>query len=418
MKTLQPDQQRRFAVEAVQTLRAAGFEAYWAGGCVRDQLLGKTSKDYDVATNAMPDQIRATFGRRRTRAVGAAFGVILVQGPDGAGQIEVATFRRDSAYSDGRHPDHVTFCTAEQDAARRDFTINGLFFDPVADRVIDFVGGREDLAGHLLRAVGNPEERFAEDKLRLLRAVRFAARFELNIEPRTWAAIRQMAPEIRIVSPERIAEEMRSMLIDRHRAEAARLLVETGLAVAILPEIVPHDAPSHARLRDALEMLRQIDNPGFPLSLASLLYRCVTAETAEQICRRWRLSNRETDRVTWLVGHHAALQGARSMPWSRLQPILIAEGIDDLLAMNEAAARTGSGDLEDVLWCRERRMQPPEMLNPPPLVTGDDLVLHGVRPGPKYRELLDRVREAQLDGRIGTRDEALAWADRIQAETE
>ena len=188
--------------------------------------------------------------------------------------------------------------------------------------------------------------------------------------------------------------------------------------MAILPEIVPHDAPSHARLRHALEMLRQIDNPGFPLSLASLLYRCVTAETAEQICRRWRLSNRETDRVTWLVGHHAALQGARSMPWSRLQPILIAEGIDDLLAMNEAAARTGSGDLEDVLWCRERRMQPPEMLNPPPLVTGDDLVLHGVRPGPKYRELLDRVREAQLDGRIGTRDEALAWADRIQAETE
>ena len=177
-----PDDQRRFAIEVVRRLQAAGFMAYWAGGCVRDQLLGRTPKDYDVATNAMPEQVRELFGRRRTLAIGAAFGVYSVIGPKAAGTVEVTTFRRDAAYSDGRHPDSVTFSTAEEDASRRDFTINGLFYDPTERRVIDFVGGQEDLAVGLIRAIGNARDRFAEDKLRMLRAVRFAAAFDFTLD--------------------------------------------------------------------------------------------------------------------------------------------------------------------------------------------------------------------------------------------
>jgi tRNA nucleotidyltransferase/poly(A) polymerase len=192
---LLPQEQRRFAVEVVRKLRNAGFEAFWAGGCVRDKLLGRTPKDYDVATNATPPQIRELFGRRRTLAIGAAFGVITVIGPKSAGMIEVATFREDAAYSDGRHPDHVTFSSAREDAARRDFTINGLFYDPLDDRVIDFVGGQEDLALRRIRAIGNPRERIAEDKLRLLRAVRFSATFDFALEEGTRAAIREMADQ-------------------------------------------------------------------------------------------------------------------------------------------------------------------------------------------------------------------------------
>ena len=175
-----PDEQRRFALDVVRRLRGAGFEAYWAGGCVRDQLLGRTPKDYDVATNAMPEQVRQLFGRRRTLAIGAAFGVIAVIGPKPAGTVEVTTFRRDAAYSDGRHPDSVAFSSPEEDASRRDFTINGLFYDPVEDRVIDYVGGQADLAAGRIRAIGNARDRFAEDKLRMLRAVRFAATFAFH----------------------------------------------------------------------------------------------------------------------------------------------------------------------------------------------------------------------------------------------
>ena len=206
---IDPEQQRRFALEVVRQLRTAGFEAYWAGGCVRDELLGRTPKDYDVATNATPPQIRALFGNTRTLPLGAAFGVITVLGPRSAGMIEVATFRQDAEYSDGRHPDHVTFSSAREDAARRDFTINGMFFDPVDGQVIDFVGGQADLRDHLIRAIGSPRLRFGEDKLRMLRAVRFTAAFGFSLDAETAATIREMAHEIPVVSPERIAMEMR-----------------------------------------------------------------------------------------------------------------------------------------------------------------------------------------------------------------
>src|SRR3954462_14353308 len=209
-----PSRQRDFALEIAQKLRDAGFEALWAGGCVRDESLGLTPKDYDVATSATPDQIRDLFGRRRTLPIGASFGVITVLGPRHAGQIEVATFRTDAAYSDGRHPDSVTFTTAEHDAQRRDFTINGLFFDPISNEVVDYVNGQEDLKRRTIRAIGDPRLRLSEDKLRMLRAVRFAASFDFSIDLDTLQAIQKMAPEINTVSAERIGSEIRRMLID------------------------------------------------------------------------------------------------------------------------------------------------------------------------------------------------------------
>ena len=408
--------QRRFALEVVQRLRASGFDAYWAGGCVRDQLLGRVPKDYDVATNARPEQVREIFGRRRTVAVGAAFGVISVRGPKRAGQIEVATFRRDVDYSDGRHPDGVVFSSPAEDAARRDFTINGLFYDPLDDRVLDFVGGREDLARRLIRAIGDPYQRFREDKLRLLRAVRFAAAFEFELEPRTREAVREMASEILVVSPERIAMEMERMLVDPRRVRAVRLLRETGLAAAILPEIVPLDPAGDARLDHALAMLERLVEPSFPLALATLLHPFIDAEATLAVCRRWRLSNRCSQRAAWLVEHHAALRDPQALRRSQLQPILIAEDIGDLLALEQAAAEAAGRDTGHVTWCRSLLAQPREALDPAPLVKGDDLLRGGIAPGPEYRFLLQKIREAQLDGEIHDREEALKLAHRLRQE--
>ncbi len=237
MPHLVPEKQRRFAVEVVEELRGAGFTAYWAGGCVRDQLVARTPWDYDVATDAKPDEIRRLFGRHRTLAIGAAFGVITVLGPAEAGQVEVTTFRRDADYSDGRHPDRVTFSSPEEDARRRDFTINGMFYDPLADHIIDFVGGEADLRARIVRAIGDARERFTEDKLRMLRAIRFATLFGFELEPATEAAIREMAAEITVVSAERIAAEIEIMLVHANRARAVRLMAETRLLNAVLPEV-------------------------------------------------------------------------------------------------------------------------------------------------------------------------------------
>ena len=250
MSEINADKQQAFALDVVRQLRAAGYEAYWAGGCVRDRLLRRSPKDYDVATSAVPEEIQKVFGRsRKTLAVGAAFGVIAVVGPRGAGQIEVATFREDVSYSDGRRPDAVRFTTAREDALRRDFSINGMFFDPVAGEVLDYVGGQDDLRQGIVRAIGDPHQRFTEDKLRLLRAVRFAAFFGFSIEPATFEAICTMAREITAVSAERIANEMRMMLERSGRRRAVELLLETGLLEGVLPEAVPK--PARARASDA-----------------------------------------------------------------------------------------------------------------------------------------------------------------------
>ncbi|MGA2034051.1 MAG: CCA tRNA nucleotidyltransferase, partial [Thermoguttaceae bacterium] len=393
-RMVSPQEQRRFALEVVGRLRQAGFEAYWAGGCVRDELLGRVPKDYDVATSATPPEIRDLFGHRRTLALGAAFGVITVKGPRKAGMVEVATFRRDAAYSDGRHPDHVTFSSAREDAARRDFTINGLFFDPLRQQVIDFVGGREDLARRVIRAIGQPARRMAEDKLRLLRAVRFAAAFDFALDEDTAATIRAMAAQIAVVSPERIAMEMRRMLMERGRARAVGLLLETGLAAALLPEIVHTDPNAQQRLDRALAVLDRLDEPGFPLALAALLDSMVESSAARAICLRWRLSNKETDRVAWLIAHRSALAGAPAMRHSQLQPLLLAEGIEDLLVLHELSGPPGP---EDAAFCRALLAGPRDRLDPPPLLSGDDLLAAGLPSGPRYKTALRRIRAAQLD---------------------
>jgi len=410
MPQLNPDSQRRFALDVVRKLRRAGFAAYWAGGCVRDQLLGRTPKDYDVVTDATPDAIRQLFGPRRSLAIGAAFGVITVIGPEGAGQIEVATFRCDADYSDGRHPDSVRFSTARDDASRRDFTINGIFYDPIGRRVIDFVEGRKDLARRVIRAIGDPRQRIGEDKLRMLRAVRFAATFGFALDPATFEAVRAMAPQITVVSPERIAAEIERMLIDSNRAAAVRLLVATGLGAAVLPEVLSEDDD---RLEPTLAILGQLDRPGFALALAGLLHRHVDAAQARRVCKRWRLSNHDTSRVAWLVEHQSSLRGAPAAPWSRVQPILIAPGADDLLALNEAAARAGCAEMHagEIAWCRAKRSLPRDQLDPPPLLTGDDLIRHGVPQGPAYRALLEKIRRAQLDSQIHAKTEALDLVD-------
>jgi poly(A) polymerase len=407
---------RRFAADVVRTLREAGYEAYWAGGCVRDQLLQREPKDYDVATDAQPGQVRKLFGHRRTLAIGASFGVITVLGPKGAGQIEVATFREDAGYSDGRHPDGVRYSTAEEDASRRDFTVNGLFYDPIEERVIDYVGGQEDLRDGRIRAIGDPIERFTEDKLRMLRALRFTVTFNFQLEPQTFEAIRQMADQIQVVSPERISAEMRQVLTDPRRAAGVRLLIDSGLGAAILPEVseaAPADAEQRQRMLDVLDRL---DCPEFPLAFAVVLWPSVRAEVAREIGQRWRLTNKEIDRIAWLLEHHGALDEAQHRAWSTVQRVLVAGGGEDLLNWMQAERARDGGDDVDVVWCREQLARPREEIDPAALLTGADLIRHGVPRGPIYRELLERVRDAQLDDEIHTTAEALQLVDRIVTE--
>jgi tRNA nucleotidyltransferase/poly(A) polymerase len=434
---LVPDQQRQFALEVLEKLRAAGFEAFWAGGCVRDLVLGTTPKDYDVATNARPEEVRKLFGRRRTIAVGAAFGVMVVVGPPGAGQVEVTTFRHDGKYSDGRHPDSVTFGTAEEDVKRRDFTINGMLYDPLADRVLDYVGGQADLKDGVIRAIGDPRQRFKEDKLRMLRAVRFAARFNFPLESATHAAIAEMADQINAVSAERIAQEMRAILTHPSRARGTLLCWTTGLLRAILPEILPLAEPPPGGLHGGtlwahtLFILEHLREPSFPLALAGLLHRIgqpwaegpeqraeIGARIAYEVCRRWRLSNEETDRVVWLVRHFNDLQDAVNMPWPRLQRLLVMEGIEELLALREADCAGSRLPQDSIQYCRQRLRQPREQIDPPPLITGHDLIAHGVPKGKVYQALLDQVRDAQLEGRITNKRAALRFVDELRAKCE
>jgi poly(A) polymerase len=388
--------EREFATDVVRQLRAAGHQALWAGGCVRDQLLGLEPHDFDVATDARPDQVQALF--RRTIAVGASFGVIEVLGPKPL-RVQVATFRSDDAYDDGRHPRSVTFSSPEEDARRRDFTINGLFFDPIEKRVIDYVGGEADLRAGVIRAIGDPRLRFAEDKLRLLRAVRFAARFQFTIEPATAAAIREMAGQITVVSAERIADELRKLLTDPNRTAGMRLLEDIGLATPIFPEI---------DLANAAQTLAALAEPvSFPLALATILHS-VGPKNATQIADRLRLSNAEKDRIVWLVAHRAALVHAAKLPKSDLKPLLAHPGIGELLSLHRGLARADGESESHVEFCAKcLRDWPPDVIDPPPLITGDDLHEIGLEPGPVFKELLNAVRRAQLDEEIATRSEAI-----------
>lgn len=391
---------RDFAYEVVRRLRDVGHQALWAGGCVRDQLLGLLPKDYDVATSARPEQIRELFGQRRTIAVGAAFGVIAVLGPRSAGSVEVATFRGESQYLDGRHPSEVHFTDAEHDAQRRDFTINGLFFDPMKSEVIDYVNGQRDLAERIVRAIGDPAARFADDKLRMLRAVRFAATFNFTIEPATLAAIDRHAGEIHQVSAERIGMEVRRMLLDPRRAAALKQLEACKLLVEVLPEVarLPRDVQKATRA-----VLRHLDDPTLSVALAAALHRAGGPDVAREVSRRLRFTNKEADRTEWLLSHLEQVAAADRLAWPQLQRLLVHEGGAELVQMLVAI----TGETAAARLCREKLAMPAEELNPAPLVDGSDLLSAGVPAGPGVGKLLEQIRDAQLEGSFMSREHAL-----------
>jgi poly(A) polymerase len=441
--------EREFAISVVRKLHEAGYQALWAGGCVRDELLGMIPKDFDVATDARPDQVTKLFPRHAT--IGKEFGVILVLGPRRAGgasyQVEVATFRTDVGDSDGRRPVKVVFSSPREDALRRDFTVNGMFFDPLRGELIDYVGGQDDLHARVLRAIGDPAVRFREDKLRLLRAVRIATRFELVIEPATAAAICQMAGQITAsVSAERIAKELRELLVHPRRVRGLTLLFDLGLVQPILPELLPMkglpQGPPQQPTGDLWDHVLCVMDllgpaPSFPLALAALLHDVgkprtvgrtpdrytfhshehVGARLAGELCLRLKLSNAERERVVWLVERHQYLANARRLKPSKLKAILAHAGIRELLALHRADAEASGRDVDHVEYC-ERLLEEwsGADLCPEPLLTGDDLKRRGLQPGPHFKKLLDAVREAQLDGTIGTSAEAWELVERLQRE--
>ena len=401
--------QHQFALEIVLKLRGAGHIALFAGGCVRDALLGREAKDYDVATTARPEDVRTLFGHRRTLAVGASFGVIMVIGPKEAGHVEVATFRTEGPYLDGRRPESVAFCSPEEDARRRDFTINGMFFDPVEERILDFVGGEVDLRGRIIRAIGDPHERVREDKLRMLRAVRFTATLNFSLDEITARAIEEMSSELVVVSAERIAQELKKMLVDVHRRRAIQLAEEVGLIRVIFPEL--DEIRRQSNWIETLRCLDLLHAPSFELAMAALLRPLGTPSKVESVCRRLKLSNDETDRITWLVAHHNDLDHAPALSLASLKKVLSHPYRDDLLKFQTGLRLSTSKNLEPVEFCQEFLARTPdEVLDPVPLATGDDLIAMGLKPGPGFKSVLEKIRDAQLNLEIRTRVEALALA--------
>lgn len=437
------------AREIVLALRIAGHQAYFAGGCVRDLLLGLEPKDFDVATSATPDGVQNIFPT--TLAVGAHFGVILVCTEAGI-STEVATFRHDGAYSDGRRPDAVRFSTdAREDVLRRDFTINGMMLDPVVFEetgnalaaTLDYVGGRDDLAAKILRAIGEPSLRFAEDKLRMLRAVRFAARLDLAIEPRTMAAIRNTAAQIGQVSIERIREELKLMLTEGHARRAFELLDATGLLQQVMPEVTrmhgvqqpPQFHPEGDVWTHTMLMLEKLQ-PGTSATLAwgALLhdigkpatYRAakphdpndrirfnghveVGVRIAEEILGRMRFSNDDTAQIIALVKNHMRFGEVLQMRQSTLKRFLRLPHFDEHLALHWLDCTSCHGDLTLYDFAKQQyESTPAENIQPKRLVTGRDLIAAGYRPGPHFKAMLEAAEDAQLEGHANTQAEALA----------
>jgi poly(A) polymerase len=426
------------ALEIVGRLVAAGFDAYLAGGSVRDMLLGRAPVDYDIATAARPDQIQALFPR--TVDVGAAFGVIRVLEPDG--EYEVATFRTEGAYLDGRHPSSIRFATAREDVMRRDFTINGLLYDPRAHRVLDFVGGRADLDARIIRTIGDPEARFTEDRLRMLRVVRLATELDFEIAADVLAALRRLAPRVDDVSPERIRDELVRIVAGPDPARALGLLRETGLLQVILPEVaaeigVPQPEAFHPE-GDVFEHTRlamaHLKVPSVTLAMATLLHDIgkpptferardrirfshhdeVGAALARTIMERLRFSRREVDRVVALVGRHMVFKDVMQMRESKLRRLIASEEFPELLELHRADCAASHGDLTA---CAKVEALVEQLAGaapvPPPLISGRDVLALGLMPGPRVGEILRRVENARLDGEIQTRDEALALASAL-----
>jgi poly(A) polymerase len=439
---------REFAEQICRTLRVAGHQAYLVGGCVRDILLEREPADYDVATDATPDRVQQLFSH--SLAVGARFGVIVVleEVPDesAAGaplQVEVATFRSDVGYSDGRHPDRVVLASsAEEDVKRRDFTINGLLLDPETGEVLDFVGGRDDLRAGLVRAIGEPELRFREDKLRMVRAVRFAARFGYAIEPATLAAIQLLAPLVTEVSAERLRDELTKLLTEGAARRAFELLDQTGLLAVLLPEIVrmqgvaqpPQFHPEgdvwiHTRMM--LEQLKPkasatlawgvlLHDVGKPPTFKSAEqtgdrirfdgHDEIGARMADEICRRLRFSTSDTEQIETLVANHMRFKDVSAMRPATLKRFVRLPRFEEHLELHRLDCLSSHRNLDAYEFVqRFLRETPPEQVRPARLIAGDDLIQMGFRPGPLFKEILHAVEEAQLDGRLHGHDEALEF---------
>lgn len=404
--------ERDFATDVVRRLTAAGHESLFAGGCVRDELLGLEPDDYDVASSATPDQVRKLF--RRSIAVGASFGVIEVLGPPGRKgplKVQVATFRTDGDYADGRRPTTVTFGSAREDALRRDFTVNGMFLDPLTGEVLDYVGGRGDLRAGILRAIGDPERRFEEDRLRLARAIRMAARFGFKLDESTSAAIKRHASAIAVVSAERVADELRKMLRHGARAEAIRLLDTHGLLEVVLPELAEKATHNPDHLAKVLSALANLGpQTAFEPALATVLTGCDPA-LAISIAKRLRLANGERDQVAWLLGHSSLLEAPGSIPRHQLYPVLIHPCVGALLDCTTARLQAAGLPASGPAQAREILSSTPrEILDPPPFLNGADLRELGIPPGPVMGRVLRQLRDEQLDGALANREVALARA--------
>ena len=441
---------KQHALHVVRELRRHGFQSYLAGGCVRDTLLGSEPTDYDVTTDATPNEVMRIFPE--TYAVGAQFGVVLVPVPkegselDPAGPphpIEVATFRSDGIYSDGRHPDQVQYSKSpEQDVQRRDFTINGLLMDPLDnDRVLDFVGGRADLSAGIIRAIGDPERRFQEDKLRMLRAVRFAARFGYAIDPPTFTAIQQLAPLIHQVSRERVRDELTKMLTEGHARQAFELLDQSGLLKEVLPEITrmhgveqpPQFHPEGDVWIHTMMLLEQLAaNSSRTLAWGALLHDVgkpptfriapdrirfdghveIGVRMAHEICQRLHFSNDDTEQIEALVANHMRFKDVERMKPATLKRFLRLPQFDEHMAMHRMDCLASHCDLGLYDFVAEKlRTTPPDEIRPEPLMSGDDLIELGYSPGPRFKEILAAVEDAQLEGKLHTRDEAVAWVE-------
>jgi tRNA nucleotidyltransferase/poly(A) polymerase len=419
------DPRREFAISVVQQLRDAGFQSLWAGGCVRDQLLGKEPKDYDVATNALPNDVIQLFGEQRTVPVGAAFGVVMIPGPTRRhGQVEVATFRSDGEYLDGRRPETVQFCSAEEDAKRRDFTINGMFFDPLAGQVLDYVGGQADLQRRVIRAIGDPHARFGEDHLRMLRAVRFAATFSFTLDPQTLRAVQDLRSRITGVSVERIMQELRRMLAHPTRAAALQLLQESRLLPEIFPELNAPlaDPESFVAISSAFHSLEAVlFEPALALLLRPL-HESSHGESRQRlqaihaVCRRLKMANEEIDCISWILESLPVLRKIATRPLHLLKPLLADPRAPLLLAASAAADAAAGLAADDAAFAWHYLSRtPPEQLNPPPWINGEDVKALGVPPGPEIRRILTAVRHAQLDEQLPSRTAALELAGQLAA---
>jgi poly(A) polymerase len=421
-----PPCSRDDALAVLRRLRDAGHVTYFAGGCVRDLLLGIEPKDFDIATDAPPPRVRQLFPR--TQAVGAAFGVVLVR--QGESVVEVATFRSDGEYLDGRRPASVRFTRAEEDAQRRDFTINGLFLDPLTDTVVDFVGGQADLRAKLLRAIGNPRARFSEDHLRLLRAVRFAARLGFEIEPETGKAIRAEAPQLKRTTPERIAEELRMMLPPPTRAAAWILLWEYGLAPEIFRHMTDGGGTMLPRDRSIFLSIQPGQSISFPLALAAAVICCRRGKDPTVDVRRFfatedvkrttrafrqslRLSNSELDAIEGSLTGMGPILGDTAPTMAQKKRFLAMQTSPISLELMNAMRAAGVRPEQIAKLQLELTPLIGTDVAPTPLLNGDDLTALGYQPGPLFKRLLAAIYDAQLEGQIATKDQAIDLAKQL-----